>query len=758
MSKSNQFDKLFSDPPASCRGIDIIHQVRNRRGFREIWHHLPKDPDRTLNSFGSKKVDQISYGPHQELDPDLGIRGDLRCILGVGLPYIQLNQDLDELVAGGIGGLAGNVAWSADYPFDAQDWRDFRGALDYCREHGLEMWFYDEAGYPSGHANQRVFDGHPEFVAQGLCWSSASCSGPGSCTLALPQGTLFAVVAVAEEDGKLDGLRQRTLAAEVRGGNLEVSVPEGSWHVFAFADGEVWDGTHADHLNIRYPNLLDGSAVRRFIDVTHEVYFREAGDYFGDTLTGVFTDEPSLMAPIVPAFKDGKAYPNLPWVYDLPDVFQARTGYPLAEALPALVAEVGAPTIQRRCDFWGTITELISTRCYRQIGDWCRSHGIAYTGHLLWEERIGHHVRLQGDMMECLRYFGWPGYDALRAITRDDDPDGFAMRTLGAKYVTSAAHLYGKPHTMCETFGVTDPQPLEVFKHVLDVLVLLGLEKHGYYSIHDILSAEQRRLLNTHLGRISLAGFYGCHRCEVAILYPIVAAQAAYDPNKPLEYQPVDELDHALRLLSEGVLDAQMDFDFCDDASLQQGCVDNIRWQAGQESYRVILVPPMAVMRRATLQALACAAKGGVAVVFADRYPEATAEEGQNASLAQWCGDRFGKPIPAANAGEFIRGLDVESANLTPASDAVWITRRQATSPDAEWTDIFLIVNTRKAPYAGEIELPVTGVPYVCDVDTGAVHEAKPVAADKHGNTVSLNLKGCGVAILAVAGTLSAGC
>ncbi|MDR3417121.1 MAG: glycosyl hydrolase, partial [Nevskia sp.] len=249
---------------------------------------------------------------------------------------------------------------------------------------------------------------------------------------------------------------------------LEVSVPEGSWRVFAFTTGPISECTHADFLNIEYPNLLDGSAVRRFIDVTHETYYREAGDWFGTTLTGVFTDEPSLMAPIQPSFRDGQTYPNLPWVSDLPEEFQARAGYPLVDALPALVADVGGAAIQRRCDFWGTIGQLLSTRCHRQIGDWCESHGIAYTGHLLWEERIRHHVCLHGDMLECLRYFGWPGCDALESITRDDDPSGFALRTLGAKYVTSAAHIYGKPHTMCETFGITAPKPPAVFEHVLD--------------------------------------------------------------------------------------------------------------------------------------------------------------------------------------------------------------------------------------------------------------------------------------------------
>lgn len=740
------FAALFQDPPLQCRGLDVVHYFRHRRSYRDIWHHLPADATRTVQKMQDKQLPSYWYGSHPELDPDQGIRGDLRCLLSV-IPRITSHAELDELARSGIGGLAGNVAWSPDYPYDEQDWTDFLEALAFCRQHNLELWFYDEAGYPSGHANQRTLEGHPENLAQGLCWTQHSFRGPGRVTVELPIGDLFAVVAVAEDGPLLDGSRQRQLPLQA-----EVSLPEGCWRVFAFASGPVWEGTHADGLNIRYPNLLDSSAVRRFLEVTHETYYRRAGEWFGNTITGVFTDEPSLMTPIFPALDDGEWHLHLPWVSDLPEIFMERTGYALAEALPALITDLGPLTGQRRGAYWATIAHLLAMRCHRQIGDWCASHGIAYTGHLLWEECLHHHVILHGDLLACLRWFGWPGYDALFSLVREEQPEAFKRRTIGAKYVSSAAHLYGKPHTMCETFGLTEARPLAMFMHILDVLVLLGLERHGFYSLLDKLSTEERLQLNIHLGRVAQAGFYGRHRCEIALLYPIVAAWAAYDASRPVDDQgEIIAQDDALATLVQDLLDRQLDFDFCDDDSLQHGQAEEGRWQAGQESYRILLVPPMVVMSRDTLETLALARQAGVVVLFTGQFPVATIENGPDALLDEWCHAHFTAPLPTEVLLDTIPGLTSERITLQPENRMLWITHRQSIAADDEWSDIYLIVNTAGSAYHGHCTLPGKGTPYWCVVETGNIPPADAIAVPESSDSVlPLDIDGYGVKVLAV--------
>ncbi len=172
------FVALFENPPLHSRGLDIVHNFRHRRSYRDIWHHLPADATRTVHNLQDKQFPAIWYGPHAELDPEQGIRGDLFCILDA-IPRITSNDDLDEFVRSGIGGVAGNVAWSPAYPYDAQDWDDFREVLGYCRQHGLELWFYDEAGYPSGHANSLPdnFPPRPSSTARTHNWTRGVIHG-----------------------------------------------------------------------------------------------------------------------------------------------------------------------------------------------------------------------------------------------------------------------------------------------------------------------------------------------------------------------------------------------------------------------------------------------------------------------------------------------------------------------------------------------------------------------------------------------------
>lgn len=748
MELLNGFAKLFADPPAEYRGLENIHFFRHRRSFREIWHFRPADPSRNLRNLGPahEQNQLIWFGAHPELDPDLGIRGDLRCMLGA-LQCVTSDADLDELVKGKTGGFAVNVAWSPEYPYDARDWQDFRAGLDYCRNHGIEAWIYDEAGYPSGHANQRVFDGHPEYVAKALYWTAQSVAGAGQVTITPPEGHCVAIVAVAEVPDGLDG-QQQVLGDAA---SLSVCLPSGQWRVWAFSEREARESTHADYLNIRYPNLLDGSAVRRFLDLTHEVYFRQCAEWFGSTIKAIFTDEPSLMAGCcaMPTGVDRRLHVNLPWVADLPEVFAERTGYPLAEALPALIADVGPVTRKRRCDFWETIAHLLATRCYRQIGDWCKSHGLAYSGHLLWEEQIRHHVVLHGDMMECLRHFGWPGYDALGSPLREESPQGFAYRMMGAKYVSSAAHLYGKPHAMCETFGLTPPRPVEVYEHVLDTLVLLGLDKHGFYSLFDKMTPAEHARLNIHLGRVALAGTYGRHRCDIAVLYPIVAAWAGHNAAVPQDQTiPLDE---ALSELTQGLLDRQLDFDFCDDRSLQEGQAAGGRWRVADASYRVLLVPPMDTMRRSTLEALDRAQQAGVRVLFADAFPTATREQGPDDSLAAWCAERFPSPTPVGAAADEACRQIAARPRLNPVSSALWICHRRARHRSDEWRDVFLVVNTASANYEGELCLPVEGKPCLCDVGTGEIRPVDVITQSRRATTVRLSVPGLGIRVVAFA-------
>ena len=43
-----------------------------------------------------------------------------------------------------------------------------------------------------------------------------------------------------------------------------------------------------------FVDTLNPRAIDRFIELTHEAYYRELGESFGDTVPAIFTDEPQF--------------------------------------------------------------------------------------------------------------------------------------------------------------------------------------------------------------------------------------------------------------------------------------------------------------------------------------------------------------------------------------------------------------------------------------------------------------------------------
>ena len=60
------------------------------------------------------------------------------------------------------------------YLRDPGDWKQFETAVKAVRESGLQMWIYDERGYPSGKAGGQVLEGHPETRGPGAVLREAS--------------------------------------------------------------------------------------------------------------------------------------------------------------------------------------------------------------------------------------------------------------------------------------------------------------------------------------------------------------------------------------------------------------------------------------------------------------------------------------------------------------------------------------------------------------------------------------------------------
>ena len=65
-------------------------------------------------------------------------------------------------------------------------------------------------------------------------------------------------------------------------------------------------------------DILNPAAVSRFIELTHEAYYRELKAYFGTVIIGCFTDEPSILGRNVSGM--------LPWTHGFAEIFRRAGG------------------------------------------------------------------------------------------------------------------------------------------------------------------------------------------------------------------------------------------------------------------------------------------------------------------------------------------------------------------------------------------------------------------------------------------------
>ena len=183
-------------------------------------------------------------------------------------------------------------------------------------------------------------------------------------------------------------------------------------------------------INEFYVDTLDKKVIAKFIEEIYQAYY----DKFGPTFDGFFTDEPQILR--------GDGYP---WSFILEDSFKDRYGYSLVENLDMLFFDKeGCEDV--RVDYWQLITDLFSEAFFKQIYDWCDSHGYKLTGHLVLEEDLMSQLVSNGACMPHYEYFHVPGMDWLgRPVTE----------CLTPMQLSSASAQMGKKQILTETYAAS---------------------------------------------------------------------------------------------------------------------------------------------------------------------------------------------------------------------------------------------------------------------------------------------------------------
>lgn len=315
-----------------------------------------------------------------------------------------------------------------------------RTAVQAAAKLGMSVVLYDEGMYPSGSACGQVVEGHPELASEGI--TLAETVLPGDEVLAQTEnGTLV----VRKSGGTMRGLH------------------------WGEDDGEPYAPKTAD--------ILNPAAVNRFIELTHEAYYRELKEYFGNTIIGFFTDEPSILGRNV----DGM----FPWTHDFAALFVAEGG-DLSGLTVLFQGKENADTDL----YHKLILQRESEVYYGSLSRWCAAHGIGLMGH-----------PHQSDDIEVEKYFAVPGQDlVLRWLA--PEKDGLAgMDSTMAKCSADAARLMDRRRNSNECFGACnkDDNPWQFaggdMKWYTDWLAVRGVNlfiPHAFYYSIEGKRKEER--------------------------------------------------------------------------------------------------------------------------------------------------------------------------------------------------------------------------------------------------------------------------
>jgi hypothetical protein len=448
----------------------------------------------------------------------------------------------------GLGGIVCNVDF-AEYMTSQPRWQTLVRAVDACKQAGLVVWLYDEEGYPSGAAGGLVLKANPAYEAVALVYDSAK--------------------------------------------------PD------PFSLRPSYEHTHACnnfYAARRYPNLLDDRATRCFLEQTHQAYWQRLEPHFGATIRALFTDEPSLMAvnlgPLAesvrknvrvvdPVDEKVKALPSIPWCDELPGLYKQRYGQDLALVRQSLFVGDSDADREVRRRFWALIAELITERYHGKIQAWCRAHGVASSGHNLWEEEVLHHVPLYGNSLKTLGRMDIPGLDMLSS-----DPAAVVYGAwMAAALPASAALFNGGRRVMTEVSDFAQqmsgkgPAPLEQMQATAAWQAALGVtEFTSYYgSIGRMVTAveaekkgvvdQKTRQYCDFIGRLNAILREAQPEPNVLLYYPIYDLWAEYRPvAEPLRLESqsrrAQQLVNSFRELGRRLLVSQVSFALIDHDTL----------------------------------------------------------------------------------------------------------------------------------------------------------------------------------------------
>jgi hypothetical protein len=629
-----------------------------------------------------------------------------------------------------------------------------KSAFESSRKRGFLFGLVDDYEWPGGEARDpwrgglgsRVIDRNPDFRMRSLWFSSKDSEGPGPIEIANLKNLQFAVAAKLTGKDTLDSASLTVVPAAAGATAISWTAPAAGWRLMAYylEPSQGRDGGLVD--------LMSHDAIRTWLNEVHEKYYALAPEHFGTTMDSIFSDH------------EGDYGRRIAWTPLFFETFRKMKGYDARQFLPALSFDSGKITPKMRCDYLDVVSELYTQSYFKQVTEWCDAHKIKISGHA-WEENLISEAFSVGDLQRIMRAWSWPGVDSLHDLGR-------SPRDL--KSTASVAHFRGTRFAV-ENQGVQgyesylDPQKMRLGTNMLGVWGTNVFIPHAFnynatrieYPSDWFFHQPYWKYFHHYADyarRISFMNDGGRHYASILLFQPTETAWANAGPN----YAPKPDWDSNLLPIINlyyGDLMNRMaqelrDFDVADSHYLNEAKLVGKSLSIGNESFRVLVLPPVTALRRSSMRKIREFYDQGGIVVAVKMLPTDSMDEGRNdpeilAGVKHIFGEVSRAPVTAhsnAAGGKafFIREhidelFGILDANLERDVTIVDGTRKHwgALHREKDGLQLYWLVNDSDKPRDQTVRLSVKGVPEKWDAATGA---REPLASRVTANGTEVKL------------------
>ncbi len=446
----------------------------------------------------------------------------------------------------------------------------FSNVVEHAASLGMNVWLYDEGGWPSG----------------------------GAC----------GQIAAADKEGRF----KKRFLGYGNGGEE-----------FALRARPYGPGGR------NYPSIIEPGTTEEFIRRTHREYKKYIGHHFGKAVKYTFMDEPAMpgdhyganlgwTSDFEEVFKRKKGYDIAPFAKRILD---SRHSF-------------DPDIAKARIDYYDVRADLFVERFMRPIKDWDNANALGSSGHLNgedvaeWAARYGF-----GSLFRSLRVMDVPGIDVIWRQLFPETADNPGSHAPFPRYASSVAHQQGHMLAMTESFGIYgNAFTPDQMKWLVDFQLIRGINMFvfGYYNVSN--AGQWMLLFEPHSGPIAPwwdmeKPFFEYMARTGQILAdgkPAVDIAVFFDTRAFWAGVSVAEAAGSMHYAVANTLDKMnCEYEFVDDDALAAAEIKDGRLHVGAMSYSTLVLPSSKWMGNGAKAKLAEFRAAGGKVLTTDTLGEA---------------------------------------------------------------------------------------------------------------------------------------